>query len=302
MQNCDGMRGIGYKRHVLAQLLFRFLASLPLSVVHWLGALTGWITYAVSAKYRERLRCNLSQAVGPVKRSLRHQVIAETGKQAFELPWILLRAHREVVSRVIKVSGWDLVDAAHADGAGILFLTPHLGCFEITAQYYAAHAPMTVLYRPPNHAALQPLIAAGRQRAGLSIAPADVGGVRRLIKTLRRHEAIGMLPDQTPDVGEGMWAPFFDRPAWTMTLAARLTEVRDVRVICAWAERLPAGRGYHLRLSAPAAPIEGDTAARVVAINQAMEALIRACPAQYLWGYHRYRRPGGAPPRPDVTA
>ncbi|MCB1960159.1 MAG: lysophospholipid acyltransferase family protein [Rhodocyclaceae bacterium] len=281
---------------MLAQLLFRVVASLPLSVVHRLGVLAGWITYAASAKYRERLRCNLAQAMGPVKRALRHQVIGETGKQAFELPWILLRPHHEVVSQVVKVSGWGVVEAAHADGAGILFLTPHLGCFEITSQYYAAHAPITVLYRPPNHPALQPLIATGRQRAGQSIAPADVSGVRRLIKTLRRHEAIGMLPDQTPDIGEGMWAPFFDRPAWTMTLAARLTEVRDVRVICAWAERLPAGRGYHLRFMLPGHPIEGDTAARVIAINRAMEDLIRACPTQYLWGYHRYRRPRGAPP------
>ena len=204
---------------------------------------------------------------------------------------------RITVSNVKQNAGLMTVELFRNDPDG--FLNKQGRLFRVR---YAAHAPMTVLYRPPNHAALQPLIAAGRQRAGLSIAPADVGGVRRLIKTLRRHEAIGMLPDQTPDVGEGMWAPFFDRPAWTMTLAARLTEVRDVRVICAWAERLPAGRGYHLRLSAPAAPIEGDTAARVVAINQAMEALIRACPAQYLWGYHRYRRPGGAPPRPDVTA
>jgi KDO2-lipid IV(A) lauroyltransferase len=55
-----------------------------------------------------------------------------------------------------------MVEAAWQRGEGILFLTPHLGCFEITAQYYAAHAPITVLYRPPKQAWLQPLIESGR--------------------------------------------------------------------------------------------------------------------------------------------
>ncbi|MEZ5627344.1 MAG: lysophospholipid acyltransferase family protein [Rhodocyclaceae bacterium] len=281
---------------MLAQVLFRLLAALPLSVVHRLGALVGWLAYALSPKYRARLQGNLAQAMGPSARQLRARVIAESGKQALELPWILLRPQREVVAKVVQVTGWDVVEAAEADGAGILFLVPHLGGFEVTAQYYASRGKITVLYRPPNFAELMPLIVGGRQRGGMSIAPAELRGVRKLIKALRSGEAIGMLPDQTPDVGEGMWAPFFDRPAWTMTLAARLTEVKGVRVICCWAERLPHGRGYHLRFQLPAEALEGDTAARVVAINREMEAMIRACPTQYLWGYHRYKRPSNVPP------
>ena len=259
------------------------------------------LAYALSPKYRARLCGNLAQAMGPAARRLRGAVMRESGKQALELPWILLRSHAEVVAKAVQVSGWETIEAAHAEGAGILFPTPHLGCFEITAQYYASRGAVTVLYRPPNFAALMPLIVAGRQRGGMSIAPAEMSGVRKLIKALRSGEAIGILPDQTPDVGEGMWAPFFDRPAWTMTLAARLSEVKGVRVICCWAERLPGGRGYHVRFQAPTAPIEGDTAARVAAINREMEAMIRACPAQYLWGYHRYKRPSRVPP-PESAA
>ncbi|TVT74002.1 MAG: lysophospholipid acyltransferase family protein [Denitromonas halophila] len=284
-----------------AQVLFRLLAALPLSLVHRLGALVGWLTYALSPKYRARLKGNLAQAMGPAANRLRASVIAESGKQALELPWILLRPHAEVVAKVVQVTGWELVEAAKAEGAGMLFLVPHLGGFEATAQYYASRGKMTVLYRPPNFAELMPLITSGRQRGGMSIAPAELSGVRKLIKALRSGEAIGMLPDQTPDVGEGMWAPFFDRPAWTMTLAARLSEVKGVQVICCWAERLPGGRGYHIRFQAPTEPIEGDTAARVAAINRQMEAMIRACPTQYLWGYHRYKRPSKvAPPESEA--
>lgn len=284
---------------MLTLALSRFIALLPLSWVHLLGALLGWAGYWASPRYRKRLEGNLVQALGPAARRVRRQAIAEAGKQTLELPWILMRTHEEVVAKVVELSGWDLVEEAEAAGAGILFLTPHLGCFEITAQHFAAHSPVTVLYRPPNFEALVPLIEGGRQRAGMAMAPANVTGVRKLIRALRQHQAIGILPDQTPDEGEGIWSPFFGRQAWTMTLAARLSEVSNVRVICIWAERLPGGRGFHIRMTRPVEPIEGSTDDRVHAINRAMEALILACPAQYLWGYHRYRRPRGAPERPE---
>jgi KDO2-lipid IV(A) lauroyltransferase len=223
--------------------------------------------------------------------------IAAAGRQALELPSIWLHPLDEVTPRVVRVSGWEIVESAWRDGKGVVFLTPHLGCFEITAQYYAAHAPITVLYRPPKFAALQQLIETGRKREKLHLAPADLSGVRSLIKALKRGEAVGLLPDQAPRVGEGVWLDWFGRPAYTMTLAARLTETGAATVF-AWAERLPGGAGYHLRLRRPLAELAGDTVARAQQINQEIEALVRECPGQYLWGYNRYKRPAGAEPPP----
>ncbi|MDY0013613.1 MAG: lysophospholipid acyltransferase family protein [Rhodocyclaceae bacterium] len=282
-------------------LLFRFLASLPLIWVQRLGAAAGWLVYGLSPRYRRRLRANLGIAMGSVPRSLLRAAVAEAGKQALEFPWILLRAQQEVVDKVVDVQGWEVVEDARAAGQGILYLTPHLGCFEITAQYCSRSAPITVLYRPPRQAALGPLIRHGRERGQIRMAPADMGGVRRLIQSLRKGEAVGMLPDQAPSVGEGRWIPFFGRPAWTMTLAARLSEVQGVQVVLVWAQRLPGGAGYCFRLAPPDPPLEGDLEARMLRINQEMERLIRACPAQYLWGYNRYKRPAGVPP-PDAPA
>ncbi len=261
--------------------------------VHRLGAMAGWVTYMASPTYRRRLRANLAQALGAMPRGVLRAAVAEAGRQALELPWVLIRPRREVLAQVMDVQGQEWVDRARAAGRGVLFLTPHLGCFEITAQYLAQQAPITVLYRPPRKEALRPVIEGGRTKGMMRIAPADLSGVRKLVQALRKGEAVGMLPDQVPSQGEGQWAPFFDRPAWTMTLAARLSEVKNTETLCIWAQRLPRGTGYCIRIAPPESPLVGSLEERVVRINHEMERMIRACPAQYLWGYNRYKRPSG---------
>jgi KDO2-lipid IV(A) lauroyltransferase len=255
------------------------------------------MVYLVSPRYRHYFRANLRGA-GYADGALLSRAIAEAGKGLLELPAIWLRPHETVAGWVVQVTGWDLVEAALALHRGIIFLTPHLGCFEITAQYYAHRAPaatpLTVLYRPPKKKALEPLMLAGRDRPNLRVASADLGGVRILLRALRQGEAIGILPDQAPGVGEGEWAEFFGRPAYTMTLAGRLAEASGAQVILAYGERLPQGRGYHLQLSAMPQPLAGESPAR--ALNRALEGLIRLCPAQYGWGYNRYKVPAGAQP------
>lgn len=271
--------------------LFRLFSRLPLPVLHNLGALAGWLIWLASPTYRRHLRENTALAG---LEDARVGAIAEAGKGLFELPKLWLRPQAEVVGRVVRVSGWDLVEAAWATGRGALFLTPHLGCFEITAQYVAAQdRPLTVLYRRPKQDWLAPLMEQGRG-VSLKLAPADLSGVRRLMKALRHGEFIGMLPDQVPGNGEGIWAPFFGRPAYTMTLAARMAE-GGTTVLLTYAERLHYGAGYHLKFFALSRPLEGSLEARVAQINREIETLVRKCPEQYLWGYNRYKKPAGAP-------
>jgi KDO2-lipid IV(A) lauroyltransferase len=270
--------------------LFRFLSRLPLAWLHSLGFVVGWLTWLLSPTYRRHMHENMVLALGAAEAGrLRSAAIAEAGKGMLELPRVWLRPLAETSSRVVEVSGWELVEAASRRGKGILYLTPHLGCFEVTAQYLSTHAPITVLYRPPKQAWLQTMIEAGRARAQLHLAAADLSGVRGLLKALKRGEAVGMLPDQAPRAGEGRWLDFFGRPAYTMTLAARLVET-GASVIMVWAERLPAGAGYHFHLQAPTQPIRGSIEERALQINQQIEVLVRQCPQQYLWGYNRYKR------------
>lgn len=277
--------------------VFRLLSRLPLSVLHALGNLLGRLIYLLSPTYRRNLRANVAQAGLPAE--ICWPAAGETGKQMLELARIWMRPLAEANALVVDTVGLELVKAAQAEGKGIVFLTPHLGCFEITAQYLSSLGDITVLYRPPKFAAGQELILMGRKRENLHLAPADVSGVRALIKALKKGQMVGMLPDQAPKTGEGVWLKFFGRYAYTMTLAARLTETNAVSLLT-WGERLPGGRGYRIHFAQPSQPLDGNTVERAQQINHEVENLIRQCPTQYLWGYNRYKRPGGADAPPEA--
>ncbi len=282
-------------------ILFNVLARLPLSALHRLGTLLGWLIYLSSGRYAARLRDNLRNArltrTESEFRRLLHANIGEMGKGVMELPWLWQRPFDEVVAGVRRCHGWEHVEAAHAEGKGVIMLTPHLGCFEIISLYIAARLPMTSMYSPPRWKSLDRLMHAGRARGQTRLAAADLGGVRQLLKALRRGENIGVLPDQVPGNGEGEWAPFFGRPAYTMTLIGRLRESSGAPVVMCHCVRLQRGGGYDLHFS----PLPLDLSASIPAqLNAALEKVIRTCPEQYLWSYNRYKVPRGVLP-PDAS-
>lgn len=269
--------------------LFRFLSTFPLPVLHFLGAVLGWMVYLLSPSYRRRLRTNLERAGFG---SHLKQAIAESGKAIVELPFVWCAKPGRVAAHATE-ENWEYVQSVLDSGRGIVFLTPHLGCFEITAQQIALRTSLTVMYRPPKKAALKPLIEGARARHNLHLAPANMSGVRILAKCLKKGEPIGILPDQVPQEGEGVWAPFFGRSAYTMTLPAKLARMGDAAVILVYAERRPRGRGYIVRFVPFDGVLEGSAAEQAEAINKAMEQLIARAPAQYFWSYNRYKQPEG---------
>jgi Kdo2-lipid IVA lauroyltransferase/acyltransferase len=288
----------------LIRTIFKLSAGLPLGVLHAVGAALGWLAYGLSATYRARFVANVAQA-GLSPAQVRGAV-AQAGKTVAELPRLWLGA--PITS---AWDGADLVDAAHAAGRGVLFLTPHLGCFEITAQAYAQrYAPqgktITVLYRPARKAWLQSIVATARTRTGLQAAPTTLSGVKTIIKALKSGQAVGLLPDQVPPQGLGVWAPFFGRDAYTMTLPVRLAQQTGATVLLAWGERLPYGRGYCSHFRPLPQALSADPLTAGAQINAAMEQLIMECPAQYLWGYARYKQPARglhtSPPAGAATA
>lgn len=269
--------------------LFRIFSTLPLGLLHAIGGLMGWLAWLGSPTYRRRFLANTRQAgyrFGEVAAAIGH-----AGRMVFESPRLWVRT-----TQVNAIHGAEVVEAAWARGKGILYLTPHLGCFELSVQAAAQrwsgeHGPITILYRPAKQAWLADLMLTARNRAGIQAVPTNLSGVRQMIKALRKGEAVGLLPDQVPPDGQGQWAPFFGKDAYTMTLAARLALQTGATVVLARCERLSWGRGFELFFEEMPVELSSELDPAVVQINQAMEHTIRQCPQQYLWGYGRYKQP-----------
>jgi len=278
--------------------LFRLLSHLPLSVLHGAGRIAGRLVYALPGKYRDRLCANAAQA-GYADPAFARRAAGEAGAMILELPRVWLR-NEDSLGRVVS-DDEHVVQAARAENRGILYLTPHLGCFEITARHLARGAPLTVMYRPPRKTWLAPVMEAARGSSGLIAVPATTKGVREFVRALRRGEAVGMLPDQAPGVGDGVWAPFFGRMAYTVTLPGRLASQTGVAVILTAGERLPRGQGWRIHYVRVPEPLPQDPERQAALFNAAMETLIRRFPEQYLWSYNRYKTPRGAPPAPEAA-
>ena len=277
-------------------LLLRNLARLPLGLLHLVGALGGWAAYAGSPGMRRKTRDNLVTA-GLYSSRLALASAAAAGRAALETAFIWSRPTADLLARTGHEAFAELARSVEArraagDRRGVIILTPHIGSFEVGARIYAAFAPITVLYKAPRREDLHALLKAVRTHPRLTPVPADTGGVRALLRGLRRGEAIGILPDQVPSAGDGAWAPFFGRPAFTMTLPARLAEKTGAPVYLLAAWRRPRGHGWDLELSRMDEPPTPET------INRELESIIRRRPEQYVWSYNRYK----APPAAAATA
>ncbi len=271
------------------RLIFKVLSFLPLVVLHALGWCLGWLIYVLSPTYRRRLQANCALAGISVR--ARRRAVGAAGELVVELPRMWSKA-----SFPVFWDGAEFIDQALTEKKGILFLTPHMGCFEATARAYAARYgeeghPMTVLFRPPRQAWLRGLVASSRARPGLKTAPTTLAGVKQLVRALKSGECVGLLPDQVPPKGMGEWAPFFGKDAYTMTLAIRLAQQTGAAVLIAWGERLAWGQGYRIHVQRMDALGFSDLPTALQQMNTAMQSLILQAPQQYLWGYARYKVP-----------
>lgn len=278
--------------------LFRLLGRLPLGLMQAFGAALGWLVWLLSGAYRRRLESQAS-AAGFSPHQYR-PAVAAIGTMVAELPWLWLRPRNQGVLHLVRWDGVELFEQALDAGQGVILALPHLGCWEMIGQSLAerfgpTRGPLVALYRPARKAWLGPLVASSRDRPGLKAVPTSVSGVRSLIRVLRGGGYTAILPDQVPPAGQGAWAPFFGRPAYTMTLLPRLAQQSGAKVLLCWCERLGVGKGYVMHFEPLDAPELHDAAASpeaaTAAVNAGMEHLIRKAPGQYLWSYARYKQP-----------
>lgn len=278
-------------------LLFRFFAVWPLAALHTLGGALGWLVWAFSPGYRHRFRANAKQA--GLAFDVAKPAIAEAGRFVAELPKLWLRPFGESCLSNVQMQGKNLAEQAFAQGKGVIFFGPHCGSFELGPQALAEiFGPITAIYRPARQPTLAAIELATRQRPQLKVLPASLSAIKMMHKALKANQAVALLTDQVPPEGLGIWAPFFGKPAYTMTLAARLALQTGATLLPVSCERLPKGRGYIVKIW-PAVSLltPSDLLSTVTHINQAIEAIVLSQPGQYLWGYGRYKTPRQDAPR-----
>jgi KDO2-lipid IV(A) lauroyltransferase len=277
--------------------LLKLLARLPLPVLHGFGIALGWLIYWAPGRHSARMRNNVLDSglcvPGRDCDRLLRQSISESGKAFLELLPMWLRPDKVVLKQVRGSSGWEAIDAARAGGQGVILIAPHIGCFEIIGQYFGASHPFTIMYKPAPRPLLNALMLKGRQRSQTKLVPTDMSGVRSLLGALKRHEGIGILPDQVASSGDGVWAPFLGRPAYTPTLVSSLQRKTGAAAFFVAAERLSWGRGYHLHAYPLGETLPEDKIASALRINQGVEDMVQRFPSQYQWRYNRHKCPGG---------
>ena len=279
----------------LATWLAGWLAARSLATQAKIGAVLGRLML-LSGGMRNRLRENLTQA-GYADKVTLTQAATGIGQMAIETAGLWRTPDDVLLGRVKIVEGWDAVLATRDAGRGVILLTPHLGTFEIASLFIGAQMPLPAMFRPPRVAWAEPMMRAGRDRMQIRSEPAEMSGIRAMLKALRRGETVGMLPDQVPDAGkggDGAWANFFGRPAYTMTLAQKFAKTTGALAVMVACVRLPAGGGYRIVFT-PLQPFSEDTEVSARELNSAVEQAIGLAADQYLWSYNRYKVPAGIP-------
>jgi KDO2-lipid IV(A) lauroyltransferase len=278
-------------------LVLRLLALLPLRVLHGIGGGLGRLVLWRNGRTARHTAVNLGiarPALGEAERArLLREVMAEGGKSISEIVRIWGGGAERALALVREVRGEHLLDAALAEGKGVIIAAPHLGCWELLNYWLCRRTPMAILYRPPRIAAVEGLLRKVRGALAPEQIRADGAGVRALYKRLAAGGAVGILPDQKPRAGEGRLAPYFGRDALTMVLLPRLAARTGATVLFAFAERLPDGAGYRIHLlPAPAGIADADTQSACAALNSGVQACVELAFTQYQWQYKRWSADG----------
>jgi Kdo2-lipid IVA lauroyltransferase/acyltransferase len=224
----------------------------------------------------------------PAQRQLARAAVIQTVQSLCELPWIWTRRSADLLQKIDAVHGHEHLAQALASGRGTIIAAPHFGAWELLNRWLAEQTPMSVLYRAPKSAWLEPLLVQCRARPQISLLRAEPAAVRTLLKQLQAGKVIAILPDQQPKVGEGEFADFFNIPAMTMTLLPKLAQRTGAVVLFCSAQRLASG---HFTIRIEATDPEVTDAA---ALNANVERIARRDPSQYQLTYKRFSmRPEG---------
>lgn len=272
----------------------RVLGVLPLPVLYAVGSVMGkplwWRKRA-----RERVHTEVNMRIvrpdldDAARERLVRECLVETGHAVTEMAAVWGRGAERALGLVREVDGAEHFDAAIQSGRGLIVAAPHLGCWELLNYWLCSRTSIAILYAPPRNRAWEALLVQARGKLAPAQVRADGAGVRNLYKRLAVGGVVGILPDQQPKRGEGQFAPFFGLDANTMVLLPRIARRTGASVLFAFAERLPRGAGFRIRiLPAPEGIADTDMRVACTALNRGVEQCVGLAFPQYQWTYKRW--------------
>lgn len=275
----------------VAYVLFKGLGYLPLIVLQGIGTALGVLGSMLPGTYKQRALYNLRVAYPNATPAMDRAAMIELLQMFLELPYLWAPRNAKKLEKIIQCHRWDLIDEALKQGKGIILISPHVGAFEMLCPFYTHRYKAAVIFKEPRMRWLKIFIEWIRITPDLKLVPANQAGVKSLVKTLLKGDTVGFLPDQVPALGDGVYAPFFGKTAYTMTLVQRMQAIRNSPIFTVGLERLPKGKGYYLHIEPLKETLSDVPELAAIQMNAALEQMIRKMPTQYLWGYHRYKTP-----------
>jgi Kdo2-lipid IVA lauroyltransferase/acyltransferase len=186
------------------------------------------------------------------------------------------------------LEGQEHLDAALAQGKGVILLSAHFTTLEIGARSLTARGPTNIMYRPTRNPVLERFLSRKRSKHAKRAIPRD--DIRTLISALKGNEAVWYAPDQAYRKKGAEMVPFFGIPAATNTATSRLARMTGAAVLPYFVERLPGSQGYRLTIGPALDGFPSDNAANdAQRFNELIEAHARRIPAQYLWIHRRFK-------------
>lgn len=269
------------------------MSVLPYGATRVVGNLIGSVTYLFRTRSAKNTETNLRYCFPAMRESQRKALTQEslkhTGRLFAEAGIIFHWSEEKLNELITGVDGFAPLQQALNEHRGILVLVPHFGNWELFALHFGRYQ-FLALYDPPKIASIDEMIRSSRQRTGATLLPIDAQGVRGVLQALKRGRPVSILPDQVPTQSAGVYAPFFDRPALTMTFAHRLIRSNDPLVVLGSCTRVD--EGFRIAFHEVDEKINSDDVEEsVAAMNASIEKLVREKPAQYQWEYKRFKRP-----------
>jgi KDO2-lipid IV(A) lauroyltransferase len=254
------------------------------------GERLGLLLYRLDKKHRNRTVANLEMAFPEWDAARRDTVARDVfrhwGRVTGDFLRTPLRSHEEVLASM-EVEGQELIEAAEAQGRGIIACTAHLGNFERFGHWCTATGrPITVVARDANQGEMQARIARVREASNVEFLSRG-DSARAILTKLRRKGLVGLLPDQNTDES---FVPFFGKPCGTVLGPAVLGIRTGAVLLPAFCVRVGIGR-YRVVIRPPLT-VEGrekDPAAIMAEFNGVLESVIRDYPDQYLWMHDRWK-------------